>query len=70
MSGIKRAEPTVARRIYLPARLAAEVDLLLIDDMRHKPRYGALSQLCTKLLNEYIAKLKTAPVPVAKDNLL
>ena len=58
MSGIKRAEPSIARKVYLPPRLNVKVDQLLMDDMRSKARYGAFSQLVTKLLNEYINKLE------------
>jgi hypothetical protein len=61
MTGIKRAEQTVAKKVYLPAHLANKVDLLLLDDMRHRPRYGAFSQLVTKLLNEFFAKLENKP---------
>lgn len=57
MTGIKRSEQTVARKVYLPQSLAGRIDLLLVDDMRRKPRYGAFSQLVTKLLNEYLHNL-------------
>jgi hypothetical protein len=60
MTGIKRAERTIAKKVYLPESLAGTIDLLLVDDMRRKPRYGAFSQLVTKLLNEYLAQLKSA----------
>jgi hypothetical protein len=60
MTGIKRAERTIAKKVYLPEGLAGKIDLLLVDEMRRKPKYGAFSQLVTKLLNEYFAQLSSA----------
>jgi hypothetical protein len=58
MAGIRRRNSTIARRIYLTPELAGRVDLFLIDPIRKKPRYAALSVLCEKLLSEYLDKLK------------
>lgn len=58
MTGIKRGYRTVSRKVYIPEELSGEIDLLLADMVRRKPKYGAFSQLVTKLLMEYIANLK------------
>lgn len=63
MTGVRRAEPSVARKVYLPPRLAGKIDLLLIDEMRRKPRYGAFSHLVTKLLNEYLNNIEKGLKP-------
>lgn len=75
MSGIKRAEPTIAKKVYLPQSLSVKCDQLLVDDMRGRPKYGAFSQLVTKLLNEYFARLAASrvspqPKPQEQDDLL
>jgi hypothetical protein len=57
MAGIRRRNPTIARRIYLTPELAGRVDLFLLDPIRKKPRYAALSVLCEKLLTEYLDQI-------------
>lgn len=61
----------VRYRINLPYETAAKVETLLLDDLKGKRKYGALGNLCTKLLNEYFAKLeatKSSYKPVGINN--
>lgn len=51
----KHAVPPVEWKNSLPSDLAAQVELLLKDPMRDKPRYGARSVLIEKLLRAWLA---------------
>lgn len=42
-------------KLSIPAPLAAEVDLLLIDPITRKPKYGARSKLIAALLRNWLA---------------
>ena len=53
------AEPRVAWKVYLPQNLAAEIELLLLDPMREKIRYGARNELLERLLREWILEQRT-----------
>ena len=48
----------IAVNISIPADLLNEVDLLLIDPFRGKPKYGARSQLITGLLVSWLEQQK------------
>ena len=48
------SEPRVQWKFYLPETLAAEVELLLLDPMREKVRYGARNELMEKLLRDWL----------------
>lgn len=44
----------VAWEVHLNADLAAQVELLLLDPLRNKPRYGARGKLVEKLLKGWV----------------
>lgn len=46
-------EPTVKIGVYLPKRLADRLDMLLVDPIRFRTRYGSKSELITKLVKEF-----------------
>jgi hypothetical protein len=48
------SEPSVSWRIYLPGTLAAQIELLLLDPMRGKSRYGARTYLIEQLLRVWL----------------
>ena len=48
------SEPRVQWKLYLPASIAAEVELLLLDPMREKVKYGARNELVETLLKEWL----------------
>ncbi len=50
--------PRVRWDLYLPATIAAEINLLLLDPTRDKIRYGARNELIEKLLRDYVRKIK------------
>lgn len=52
--GIRRKGRFVTWKIYVPEELAAQVELMLIDDTRKRPMYGAKSQLVTNLLQLWV----------------
>lgn len=43
-------------KISLPATLAAEIEILLLDAAKGKARYGARSALITSLLRQFVAQ--------------
>lgn len=47
-------EPTVEWKLRLPASLVAQVELLLMDPMKRKPRYGERSVLVSNLLRRHL----------------
>lgn len=51
-------EPRAEWKVYLPSSLAAEVELLLIDPLREKVKYGARNELLEKLLRDWLQKEK------------
>lgn len=55
----KRGRPTptmpkVEWKCYIPADIAAKIDLLHLDPIRGTVTYGARSELVTRLLREYL----------------
>lgn len=48
--------PTVPWRVYIPADLAAKVELLINDPLRDKAKYGERGQLIEGLLREWLEK--------------
>lgn len=46
--------PTVPWKLYIRADLAAEVELLLLDPMREKVRYGERNRLIESLLEDWL----------------
>lgn len=52
------SEIRVQWKLYLPLSLAAEVELLLLDPLREKVKYGARNELIEKLLREWLEKQK------------
>ena len=52
-------------KISLPAAVCAEVDLLLLDPITRKPKYGARSKLIEGLLREWLAKQKGKTITLA-----
>ena len=62
------AEPRVAWKVYLPQQLAAQVELLLLDPMREKVKYGARNELLEGLLRDWILEQINQP-EAGKDSL-
>ena len=56
--GVRRKGAFVVWKVTLPERLATEVEMSIVDPIRHKPIYGIRSQLITDLLTAHINKLK------------
>ena len=52
------AMETVQRYAYVPVDLAAQIDLLLTDPMKDKPKYGAWSELVNSLLRDWLEEKK------------
>lgn len=59
-------EPRVQWKVYLPVTVASETELLLIDPLREKVRYGARNDLIVQLLGKWLedekAKIRAARV--------
>lgn len=53
------SEPRVAWKIYLPQSLAAQIELLLLDPMREKVKYGARNELLEQLLRDWFERQRT-----------
>jgi len=62
------ADPPVEMRINVPQSIAAKMELLLLDPLTRRPRYGARSDLITKLLREWISS-KEKPSRKAQGDL-
>ena len=54
MSRPKAAEAYVQQKVNLPATLMARFTLLHWDPVLRKVRYGAVSEVVTKLLKDYV----------------
>lgn len=65
MSRKKAAEPYVQQKISLPSTLMARFGLLHWDPVLSKPRYGAVSEVLTKLLADYVNKMEQGQDPFA-----
>jgi len=59
-----RAIPRRARKLYIREDIAATVDLILLDPMREKVRYGKWSDLVEALLRGWIAEQRTGNLKV------
>jgi hypothetical protein len=57
------ATPTVPWELRIPETLAAEVTLLLYDPLLCRPRVGARSDLCNRLLREWVERQRKATPP-------
>lgn len=53
--------PRVEWKVSLSAQVAAEVDLLTLDPITRKPRYGERGRLIEGLLAGWVADQKKAP---------
>lgn len=56
MSRKRADEPYVQQKINLPATLAARFTLLHWDPVGRKVKYGAFSEVVSKLLSDYVNK--------------
>lgn len=52
----KLAEPNVRWDLYIPTTLAAQVELVLMDPLRSRAKFGARSELISSLLRDWLAK--------------
>ncbi|NIS77777.1 MAG: hypothetical protein GTO00_09225 [Deltaproteobacteria bacterium] len=50
----KLADEPIEKKLSLPGSLVEEVEYLLRDPVRNKPRYGAFGALVTKLLRDWV----------------
>lgn len=50
----KLADEPIEKKLSLPGSLVEEVEYLLRDPVRNKPRYGAFGALVTSLLREWV----------------
>jgi hypothetical protein len=58
------SDPPVQRFISLPTTLAAKVDLLLMDPVMNKPKYGSWSDLIQVLLRRWVEdQINPSPPP-------
>lgn len=48
--------PSVEWKLHIDGLLAAQIELLLLDPMRKKSRYGARSQLTEQLYRRWVAE--------------
>lgn len=62
------AIPRIPWKVMVRADLAAEVELIITDPMREKPKYGARTALLEMLLERYLKEVRlkaqqAAPTP-------
>lgn len=50
----KKTDPPVEWKVNVPQVIVAQVELLLLDPITHKTRYGARSKLVTQLLLQWL----------------
>ncbi len=61
--------PSIEWKLHIKGTIAAQVELLLTDPVRKKPKWGARSDLTERLYTEWIAqqialrKAKGEPIP-------
>ena len=60
-------EPSVQLHIWLPRSLAERMDLLLLDPVRNRVRYGARSKLMARLVERWLAERSATPT-AKKEN--
>lgn len=58
MARPRNTVPSIEWKVYLPSDLAAQIELLLLDPMRDKPKHGARGKLVEQLLREWLEKRK------------
>ena len=58
MGKAPNADPPVEITLSIPESVRAQVDILLWDPVRNKPKYAALSTLTTKLYRAWIKEQK------------
>lgn len=61
----KSAEPYVQQKITLPATLMARFSMLNWDPIHSKTQYGAISEVVTRLLTDYVNKMEHGVNPLA-----
>ena len=54
------AEPSVSRHVNIRQTISARVDLLLMDPVKGRPRYGAFSSLVEQLLSKHLQEQENA----------
>lgn len=54
----KFTQPCIRKDLSLPQNVVAEVELVLHDPIRGKPKYGGFSQLVTHLLRQWLKEAK------------
>ncbi len=59
----KASDPYVQQKISLPATLMARFAMLHWDPVLSKPKYGAVSEIVTKLLSDYVNKMESGEAP-------
>lgn len=59
MSRKRTPEPYVQQKISLPATLMARFARLHWDPVLQKVRYGAVSEVATKLLTDYVSRMES-----------
>jgi len=64
----KNTVPTARKTIHIDENVAARVDLLLLEPSRAKPKFGAWSKLCEKLLRQWVADQVVKPKEVGERN--
>ncbi len=50
-----KASSSVKWFVYVPHELAIAIELILLDPVRHKPRYAARTQLIVSLLRQWLS---------------
>lgn len=68
MSRARATEPYVQQKISLPATLMARFSLLHFDPVLSKAKYGAVSDVMTKLLTDYVNKMENGVDPFAEED--
>lgn len=57
-------------KLSLPAPIAAKADLMLLDPLSQRPKYGARSRLVAALLEQWLASLDgeiAPPIPALSE---
>jgi hypothetical protein len=60
----KYADPRVSWHLHIPSTTAAQVELILLDPFLGQAKFGAKSELVTRLLEEWMQNL---PKPAQKS---
>lgn len=66
MPRTRTTEPYVQQKISLPATLVARFSRLHWDPVLTKTRYGAMSEIMTKLLTDYVNRAESGYEPEVK----